>query len=46
MRIDPTGMNDHDYKLNKDGSLEKTRNTKDNFDRIFNEEGKELKVLP
>lgn len=41
MRIDPTGMNDHDYKLNKDGSLEKTRHTKDNFDRIFNEEGTE-----
>src|SRR5690606_12262779 len=39
MRIDPTGMNDHDYKLNKDGSLEKTRHTKDNYDRIFNEKG-------
>lgn len=37
--IGPTGMNHHDYKLNSDGSLEKTRHTKDSFDRIFNESG-------
>lgn len=39
MRIDPTGMNDHDYKLHKNRYLEKLQNTEDNFDRIFNESG-------
>src|SRR5690606_5529910 len=36
MRIDPTGMNDHDYKLNKDtGKLTLVRENKDEFDRIL-----------
>lgn len=36
MRIDPTGMNDYDYKLNRDtGKLTLVRETKDNFDRII-----------
>ena len=39
VRIDPTGMLDHDYKLHKNGYLEKLQNTEDNFDRIFNESG-------
>jgi len=37
MRIDPTGMNDHDYKLNKDGSFTLLNKTEDKFDRIFSE---------
>ena len=41
MRIDPTGMNDHDYKLNKDGSFTLVNPTLDKFDRIFNEDGSE-----
>lgn len=40
---DPTGMApeapDHDYRLGKNGVITKTRNTTDNFDRIYNESG-------
>lgn len=46
MRIDPTGMNDHDYKLNRDGKLEVKAYTKDKFDRIFNADGSESITTP
>ena len=40
MRIDPTGMNDHDYKINKDtGELTLIKET-NTPDRVFNDEGK------
>src|SRR5690606_33966065 len=36
MRIDPTGMEDHDYTLNKEtGRITLVRNTNDDFDRIL-----------
>ncbi len=39
--VDPTGMApeapDHDYRLNKDGSFTKIKNTTDSYDRIFSE---------
>lgn len=38
MRVDPTGMEDHDYKVNKQGQVTKIRDTNDNFDRIYNED--------
>src|SRR5690554_3655367 len=38
MKVEPTGMEDHDYRLNRDGKLEPINNTNDNFDRIFAED--------
>ncbi len=37
MRVDPTGMEDHDYKVSKDGKISEKpiRETKDNFDRLI-----------
>ena len=37
-RIDPTGMLDHDYKINRDGSFTKLQETT-TPDRVFNSEG-------
>ena len=45
MRIDPTGMEDHDYKKNKEtGRLEMVRPTGDDFDKIIASDGSELIV--
>lgn len=38
MRIDPTGMNDHDYKLNSNGTFTKLQDTT-TPDRVFNDKG-------
>ncbi len=38
MRVDPTGMEDHDYKVNKQGQVTKIRDTNEDFDRIYNED--------
>lgn len=46
VRIDPTEMLDHDYKLNKDGKLEVQAYTKDKFDRIYNEDRSESIITP
>lgn len=47
MRIDPTGMNDHDYKKSKEtGRLTIVPGSKDNpeYDRIIDDQGNTLKV--
>ena len=38
MRIDPTGMNDHDYKLNKDGSMSMIKETTNESHTNYNED--------
>ncbi|WP_430613551.1 RHS repeat domain-containing protein [Flavobacterium sp. JP2137] len=38
-RIDPTGMLDHDYKLNKEtGNITLIKETTDDFDRVYNDD--------
>lgn len=37
MKVDPTGMEDHDYRLKKDGKLELIRETDDSTHTIYNE---------
>lgn len=47
MRIDPTGMEDHDYKKNQQtGRLELIQGSEDNpaYDRIFDSDGNSIKV--
>ena len=49
MFTDPTGMSkeggEHDYRLNKDGSMTTIRETKDTYDRIFAEGDEEQPPL-
>ena len=42
MLTDPTGMNHHDYEVNKQVDIGLIRKTKDNFDTLYNQDGTQV----